>query len=217
MSQTSKFLIMNAGKPIPVPAQSPFAHANQKGGRFRCRLPRDMRVSHCTAAGTMTGLCTQEGGPAQLRGDRPTGSGIPCHPHLQPEEGGTGWGSHSRRLPRCLRCPSRVREGEGHRGGGASQPPRRVPWRCWDYVRLLCEGARPVTWGLRRHLWIPRGPLSHVAFVCKRGRGSCSRDPLPGAGALGGGGRHSLEEGHMLKGACAVPPSVRIPAGHLNR
>ena len=179
------------GKPIPVPAQPPFAHANQKGGRFRCRLPSDMRVGHCTAVGTTSGLCTQEGGPSPVAWRLPHRFQDPVPPPL-------------------------VTGGGGHRGGGASQSPRRVPRRCWDHVWPSCEGARLVTWGPHCHLWIPHSHLSCVAFLCKRRRGSCSRDPLPCVGAYGGGGGHSMEEGHTLKGARAVPPSVWIPARHVN-
>ena len=89
------------------------------------------------------GLCVQEGGPAQWCGDCPTSSRIPCHPHLQPEGGGIGWGSHSCRLPHCPSCPSCMREGGGHREGGASQSPRRVSQCCWDHVWPSCEEGPP--------------------------------------------------------------------------
>ena len=144
------------------------------------------------------GLCAQEGGPAQWHGDRPTSSGIPCHPTCNERRGGTGWGSHSHRLPHSPRCPSRVQEGGGHRGGGASQSPRRASRRCWDHVRPSCEEGPPSHMGAMLPPLDPTRPPLMWRLRVQEGEGILFPRPPPlrrgigrGREALHGGGPHT--------------------------
>ena len=90
----------------------------------------------------------------------------------------TGGGGHRMGFPLPQAAPVAC-EKEG--GTGEVGPPRRVSRRCWDDVR----GSPPGHMGATPPPWIPRGPLSRVAFVCKRGRG---REALHGGGPHAKGG-----------------------------
>ena len=173
-----------AGKPIPVPTQPPFAHANQKGGHFRCGLPRHMRAGHCTAMGTMPAFVQKKGASPSGVETAPPVPGSRATPTCNQRRGGGQDG-----VPTPAGCPTAQAtpvacEKEG--GTGVVGPPSRLG-ECPSAAGTMCglhvRRACPVTWGPRCCLWIPHSPLSCVAFVCKRGRGSFSCDPLPCVGA----------------------------------